>query len=299
MQKKRINTITGDDNPLLGAHLSISKGFHNAIYSAGELGCNVLQIFTKSPNSWKERLVTDDEVKCFVRVKNETGIKTVYSHTSYLINLSGNTNQKRMISREALKQEMLRASLLEIPYVVHHPGFHTGIGEKEGIKFISKGINKIFNEISCDKVRLLLETGAGQGTCIGHTFDSLAEIIDRVNSRDQIGVCIDTCHIFAAGYDIRTEKTYNNTIEQFESIIGLDKLFLLHLNDSKNTLGSKVDRHEHIGKGEIGLKAFEIIMNDDRFAGIPKIIETPKGKKGDKQDTINLEKLRSLILMNS
>jgi len=183
-----------------------------------------------------------------------------------------------------------------IPYVVLHPGSHMGSGENEGIQRIAESLNQIFAETPGITTRLLLETTAGQGSSVGHSFENLKKIMDKIEKTEQVGICLDTCHIYAAGYDIRTQVLYRKTIKAFDSIIGLEHLYFIHLNDSKKDLGSKVDRHEHIGEGMIGLKAFEFFMNDQRLCHIPKIIETPKGKDGKDWDSVNLGKLRALVL---
>ncbi len=280
---------------LLGAHFSIAKGLHNALYEAKSYKCNTVQIFTKNANTWKERRLTQDEIDLFDQARTKTGISIIASHTSYLINLATYEKKKHAMSCMALKEELVRSSILNIPFVVLHPGSHMGSGEKEGICRIAASINEIFEENPDITTRLLLETTAGQGSSIGHTFEQLESVMDKIENRDSVGICLDTCHIFAAGYDIRTAASYRKTIDNFDKIIGFQHLFLIHLNDSRKDLGSRVDRHEHIGKGFIGLKAFELFMNDKRFKDIPKIIETPKQKKGKDLDKENLERLRTLV----
>ncbi len=280
---------------ILGAHLSIAKGLHRALYEANKLQCSALQIFTKNAATWKEKGLTPDDIAKFHRAREKTGIRQIASHTSYLINPAAIDKKKYTLSCNALANELARSSSLGIPYVVLHPGSHMGSGEHKGIKQIAKAINKIFSSTPVSKTRLLIETCAGQGTGIGHTFEQIASILEKIDNTDKIGVCLDTCHIFAAGYDIRTRKAYNETIKTFDEIIGLQQLYLIHLNDSKKELGSRIDRHEQIGKGFIGLKAFELIMNDNRLRHVPKIIETPKGKAGGKMDRINLDTLIGLL----
>jgi len=199
------------------------------------------------------------------------------------------------MSCNALAQELIRSSCLGIPYVVLHPGSHMGAGDKEGITRIAESINEIFAKTTGIKTRLLLETTAGQGSSVGHAFEHLASIISKVEKKIDPGICLDTCHIFAAGYDIRTMEYYRKTMDNFDSIIGLNRLCLIHLNDSKKKLGSRVDRHEQIGLGYISLDAFKYIMNDDRFFDIPKILETPKGETDKDWDEINLKLLRQMI----
>ena len=292
---RRCGNSTKKTSCLLGAHFSIAKGLHNAIYEAQALGCNVLQIFTKNSNTWKERTLSQDEIVSFNKAKESTGITSIASHTSYLINLATHEKKKHVMSCNALKNELVRSSILGIPFVVLHPGAHMGKGENQGIRRIAESINEIFFQTPGIQTRLLLETTAGQGSYLGHTFEQITSIMDKVENSNRVGVCLDTAHIFAAGYDIRTPDSYNQTIDVFDAVTGLENLYLIHLNDSKKELGSRVDRHEHIGEGLIGIKAFELLMNDRRFIDIPKIIETPKQKDGKDYDNVNLDKLRSFI----
>ena len=289
------NTMKPDRAPLLGAHFSIAKGLHQALYEAETYGCTALQIFTKNTSAWKERTLTQEEIIRFDLARKETGITSIASHTSYLINLATPERKKHVMSCNALKQELIRSSLLDIPFVVLHPGAHLGKGKDQGIDKIALSINKIFAQIPDIRTRLLLETTAGQGSGLGHTFEQLALIMDKIENQARIGICLDTSHVFAAGYDIRTPETYRKVTDEFDAIIGLENLYVIHLNDSKKELGSRVDRHEHIGGGYIGIKAFELLMNDMRFWDIPKIIETPKQKDGPDTDKMNLNRLRSLV----
>lgn len=280
---------------LLGAHFSIAKGLHNALYTAKDYGCTAIQIFTKNANAWKERTVSSDEINRFKKAQAETGIREIASHTSYLINLATPEKEKHAMACSALKQELIRSSMLGIPYVVLHPGSHMGCGQKKGVLQIAESINAIFSDTPESDVRLLLETTAGQGSSVGHTFEQLSSIIDKVENKKRIGVCLDTCHIFAAGYNISTKSSYRKTINMFDSTTGIKHLYFIHLNDTKKIMGSRVDRHEHIGQGFIGIKAFGYIMNDKRFKDIPKIIETPKENDGKDWDKINLGTLLALI----
>lgn len=285
-----------DSRPcLLGAHFSIAKGLESALYTAREYGCNALQLFTKNAITWKERDLTREEIDRFGLAREETGITEIASHTSYLINLAAVEKKKHAMSKRALENELNRSSALGIPYVVLHPGAHMGSGDKEAINRIAETVNEIFTSAPGITTRLLLETTAGQGASVGCHFEHLRDILDRIEKKDRMGVCLDTCHILAAGYDIRTPESYRETMTAFDTIIGFNLLRLIHLNDSKKGLGSKVDRHEIIGRGMIGIDAFGFIMNDQRFANIPKIIETPKGKDGTDWDRINLETLRKLV----
>jgi deoxyribonuclease-4 len=291
--------MSGKTSLLLGAHFSIAKGLHNALYIAQAYNCSALQIFTKNAHTWRERTLSSNEIDLFDQARERTGINAIASHTSYLINLATYEKKTHDLSRQALKHELFRSSLLGIPFVVLHPGAHRGRGENAGIRQITDSINNIFKQTKGLKTRLLLETTAGQGSGTGHSFEQFKYILARVDNNRRLGFCLDTCHIFAAGYDIRTSASYRKTINAFDDIIGLEHLCLIHLNDSKKKLGSKVDRHEHIGEGYIGINAFKLFMNDDRFHKIPKIIETPKEKGGKDYDKINLDRLRKLVLHNS
>jgi deoxyribonuclease-4 len=280
---------------LLGAHFSIAGGLHEAPLIAGRYGCTALQLFTKNSNTWKERVVTDEEIARFREVCQELGIRAVASHAAYLINLGSPEPLKHHMSKEALIHELKRSSGLHIPYVVLHPGAHMDSGEEKGCLRVAKTINEIFDRIPPSQTKLLLETTAGQGSNIGCTFEQLAFMVENIEDKDQVGFCFDTCHVFAAGYDIRTPKAYAKTMEKFDETLGLKNLCLIHLNDSKKGLGGRIDRHEHIGKGMIGPTAFKEIMNDKRLETVPKILETPKGKGKIDYDAINLKVLRDMV----
>jgi deoxyribonuclease IV len=277
----------------LGAHLSIAKGFDHAVYEARSLGCNTLQIFTKNANAWREREISDQEAQLFHQAKQKTGIEIVTSHTSYLINLASEEREIRKKSIQALKAEMIRAGKLELSFVVIHPGAHKGTGINQGLNRIVESLNTIFDQITTSIPLLLLETTAGQGSSLGCCFGHLSTIMENVTRSEKLGVCMDTSHIFAAGYDIRTDESYDNTMKTFNSKIGFQHLHLFHLNDSKKELGSRIDRHEHIGRGFIGIDAFRKIMNDSKFLHIPKIIETPKENN---MDQVNLDLLKMLVV---
>jgi deoxyribonuclease-4 len=292
------NTMKYSKGPLLlGAHFSISKGLQNALYEAAKYECTALQIFTKNSSTWKERTLTLEEINRFDKAREQTGITSIASHTSYLINLATPERKKHAMSCNALKQELIRSSSLNIPFVVLHPGAHLGTGKETGVEKVALSINDIFAQTPDIQIRLLLETTAGQGSALGHTFDQLASIMEKIENQNRIGICLDTSHVFAAGYDIRTPESYRKTTDAFDEIIGFDNLYVIHLNDSKRKIGSRVDRHEHIGEGYIGIKAFELLMNDMRFWNVPKIIETPKQKDDPDMDKMNLKRLRSLVLI--
>ena len=283
--------------PLLGAHMSISGGLYRAPLRGREAGCEVIQIFTRNRNRWESKKLSAREIDLFHKACDETSILAVAAHNSYLINLASARSHVFEKSFRALLQELERAELLGIPYLVMHPGAHVGDGEKNGLRRIAEALNRIFERTSDYRVKVLLEMTAGQGTSLGYQLEHMAEILEMTESQERLGVCMDTCHAFAAGYDFRTRKAYRHFFGEFDKIIGLDRLRLFHLNDSKNKLGSRVDRHEHPGAGFIGLKAFSLFLNDPKLAHLPFLIETPKGKskEGLDWDVVNLNLLRSLI----
>lgn len=279
---------------LLGSHMSIAGGVFNSLTSGKELGCTTIQIFTKSNNQWKARPLTAQEISEFRAKQKEYQISPVVAHDSYLINVASPDKTLQKKSMEALLIELQRCEALGISHLVMHPGSHVGTGEKEGIKRIAEALNWLHSETKDFKTQIALETTAGQGTNLGYRFEQIAEIMDLTEQKKRLAVCLDTCHIFAAGYDIRTEAGCEKTIVEFDKIVGLDKLKVIHFNDSVKDFGSKVDRHEHIGKGKIGLEGFRFFMNDKRFEKIPKILETPKDEEG-KFDRMNLATLRKLV----
>lgn len=279
---------------LIGAHMSISGGVFNAILSGEELGCTAIQIFTKNSNQWKAKELTQGEVDEFFQHQKRTKISPIVGHNGYLINLASPKEDVFVMSRQAMLVELQRAEKLGLPYLVMHPGSHLGTGENQGIEKIAGAINWLHQRTEGYKVKICLETTAGQGSNLGHKFEQLAEIIERVKENQRLAVCYDTCHTFAAGYDIRTKSAYQTTFKEFDTVIGLSRLKVIHLNDAVKDLGSRVDRHTHIGQGKIGLEGFRLLMNDDRFEKVPKIIETPK-EGGTAKDKKNLRVLRSLV----
>ena len=265
------------------------------MFRARKYGCTAMQIFTKNSNTWKERQVSAEEIALFDQARIETGIRHIAAHTSYLINLASPDRHKHRRSCRALENELLRSAAMGIGQVVLHPGAHMDSGTKAGQQRIADSIRLIFGATGPLGCRILLETTAGQGSSVGHTFEQLAAILERIDEPSRTGICLDSSHIFAAGYDIRTKTAYRQTMAAFERIIGLKHLCLIHLNDSKKELGSRVDRHAAIGRGFIGLTAFECFMNDARLSRIPKIIETPKTEDGKDMDRLNLKTLRGLL----
>lgn len=278
--------------PLLGAHVSISKGVYNAPKRGRDLGCEAIQIFSKNQMQWQAKPFTEDDINKFRENVKKYKIEDVVIHTSYLINIGSPEEEKLRKSQDALMDEFHRADQLGIPYIVLHPGSHMGKGEELGLGIIADSINYILDVTKDSNVMLLLETTAGQGSNLGYRFEHLAYLIDKTEQKERIGVCFDTCHVFAAGYDIRTKDAYEDTMKKFDDIIGISNLKVFHLNDSKNDLGTRKDRHEHIGKGYIGIDGFRFLVNDERFNNRPMILETPGGEKYYKE---NLEVLRSLI----
>ncbi len=278
---------------LLGAHVSISGGVYNAPYNGKEATCDVVQIFTKSSNQWRAKILTDEDAQKFGQAQQETGVKVACAHDSYLINLASPDKNLFKKSYDAFFEEMKRCDFLGIENLVMHPGSHVGSGEEAGLKRIADAFNRILDADPDGKVTICLETTAGQGTNLGYRFEHLAQIIDMAENKDRFGVCLDTCHIFAAGYAVKTEKEYKATIKEFNNVLGLDRLKIIHFNDSKKDFASRVDRHEYIGKGYIGKEPFGFFLNDKRLSEIPMILETPKKSADD--DIVNLRILRSLI----
>lgn len=289
-----INKKRNNLEQLLGAHTSINGGVSTAVDLAEKLGFTAMQIFTKNNNRWFSKELGDKEIEIYTTRLKASNIKFVVAHDSYLINLCSKDLEILNKSRDSFLDELKRCELLGIPHLNFHPGAHRGLGEDEGIKLIAESINIAHSSTPGFKVTSMIETTAGQGSAIGYKFEHLRKIIDLVEEKDRITVCIDTAHVFAAGYDIRSSANYENVINEFDNIVGLDRLKCIHMNDSKKPLGSKVDRHEHIGKGFISIEGFTNIMNDERIKHIPKILETPKGKE-QLEDLVNLNILKSLI----
>lgn len=278
-----------------GAHMSIAGGVFNAITRGRDTTCDTIQIFNKSNNQWRAKSLGDDEVARYFDNIKETGVTVSCSHASYLINIASPKKDLEKKSRESLQTEMERCEILKIPNLVFHPGSHVGEGEEAGMNRIADNINRMFDDLGPDNhVTLCLEGTAGQGTNLGYTFEQLAHMIDRVENDAKVGVCLDTCHMFAAGYPLTDPKEYKKTIKQFDDVVGLDRLKIFHINDSKKEFGSKRDRHEALGEGHIGLDAFRNIVNDPKLKKVPMILETPKEEDG-LEDVRNLKILRGLI----
>jgi deoxyribonuclease IV len=278
-----------------GAHMSVAGGCSKAFDRAEKAGCDSLQVFTKNSNQWKAKPLSDDEIEQWEQRRCETGIWPVVAHDSYLINLASPTDDLWEKSIEAFAIELQRCQQLGIRFLVTHPGSHTGSGEDAGLRRVSEALNQLHDKLPDLNVMTLLETTAGQGTNLGASFEHLAIIYAGVEDKSRVGYCLDTCHIFAAGYDFRTPETYSETMSTFDQLLGIENLRAIHLNDSKHDLGSRRDRHEHIGQGFIGLEGFRQLVNDECLKDVPGLLET---KKGDdlQEDIENLATLRSLVV---
>jgi len=280
----------------LGAHESISGGIHKSFERCVSDGGECMQIFTKNANQWKGKKLTEEDKKKFIEERKRTNIYPVAAHDSYLINLAEPKEEKWNRAKEAFIEEAQRASFLELEMLIFHPGGHLGSGEKAGIQRVSQAISETLERMNGWHVELCIETTAGQGSSLGCTFEQINSIIEMVHKTTgkKPSVCFDTCHTFAAGYDIRSASSFENVLKTFDNIIGLDRLKVFHLNDSKKGLGSRIDRHENIGKGEIGIEAFNFLVNERRFESLPGILETPPLPSGEESFALNLKILKNL-----
>jgi deoxyribonuclease-4 len=282
--------------PILGAHMSAAGGCYRAVERAHVCGCDCVQLFTKNNNQWRAKELTDEDVRKFKASLAELKIAHPLVHDSYLINLAAPDEALWRKSVESFREELQRADRLGIPCVVTHPGSYTVSSEAQGISRVVQALDEIYGNRPQIQARCLLEVTAGQGTALGWRFEQLAEMLSRAKSPEMLGVCVDTCHVFAAGYPLSPRKDYLNTMREFDEIIGLRQIQAFHLNDSKRELGSRVDRHAHIGEGQLGLEPFRLLLNDHRFECIPMYLETPKGTRdGEDLDAMNLRTLRSLV----
>jgi len=276
---------------LFGAHMSIASELKLAIERGESIGCTAIQIFTKSNRQWNAKTITQKEAAEFRQTWKDSSITSVIAHAAYLINIGSPDKDIEHKSVNALKLEMERCVTLDIPYLVLHPGSHSNTDEQACLERIAYNLDQLLEAVpGCC---ILLETMAGQGSSVGYTFEHLAQIIQYSHHKKRLGICLDTCHVFAAGYDFTTEKSYHSMWEHFDKTIGINKLKMIHVNDSKQVCDSRVDRHTDIGKGKIGLKPFELLFNDPRFFDIPKILETPKDSLAD--DERNMETLVDLL----
>jgi deoxyribonuclease IV len=278
---------------IFGAHMSAAGGVHQVFARGEAVGCQTLQLFTKNERQWRAKPLAEEHIALFHAEARRSGIAPLLSHASYLINLAAPKDELWEQSLAAFADELERCSLLGVPYLVVHPGAHTGSGAEAGIARVAAGLNRLFADGAGGTVTVLLETTAGQGTCLGGTFEELACLLSLVDDTARVAICVDTCHVFAAGYDFREPDVYQHMIARLDDLVGLERVKAFHLNDSKGVAGSHLDRHEAIGDGQIGLDGFRHLVNDPRLAGMPMILETPKGKD-DAEDIRNLATLRGL-----
>jgi deoxyribonuclease-4 len=282
--------------PLFGAHMSIAGGCHNAIREAQEHRCDTFQLFTKNSNQWQARDFTEEEVKLFRDSLRASGLRFATAHDSYLINLASPDPALYQRSLDAFTVELRRAEQLGLSYLVMHPGAHLGAGEEEGLARVAQALDEVHARCPKYRCKVLVEATAGQGTTLGWRFEHLGRILSLVKAPKRLGVCFDTCHVFAAGYALAPRKEYEKTMAAFDREVGLEKLRVFHVNDSLKPLGSRVDRHAHIGRGQLGLEPFRLLVNDPRFRDRPMILETPKEEAdNDDMDTVNLSVLRGLV----
>lgn len=276
---------------LIGLHVSISGGFLKAIERGKAFGCEAIQIFTKNQLQWKAPSIPPSQGIAFLKALRESGIRKVVAHASYLINLASEGDQKRK-SVEALIGELDRCDQLGIGELVLHPGAHLGLGEKRGVENLQDGLRCVLAKTSHLKVKILLETMAGQGTVLGARLELLREVLEGLGWDERLGLCLDSCHLHAAGYEFRERSSYEHFARSLEKVFGLSRIGCWHLNDSRAERGSLRDRHQHLGDGEVGLKFFSMILNDDRWEDVPLILETPKDGTGDAGNMALLRKLR-------
>ena len=280
---------------ILVAHMSMAGGYHKAVEAARRVGCDCVQLFTKNNNQWRAKPITDDEARLFKESLGQQGITHPIAHDSYLINLASPAEELWNKSIDAFTEELLRAETLGIPYVVTHPGAFLSTSEEEGLRRVATALDEVHRRLPGVTAKCLLETTAGQGSTLGWRFEHLRSIFDQVTEPERLGVCVDTCHVFAAGYALSPAEAYAETLDQLDRVVGLPRIRAFHLNDSKRERGSRVDRHAHIGEGHLGLEAFRLLINDSRFTSIPMYLETPKETvNGVERDVTNLATLRSL-----
>ncbi len=279
----------------LGAHMSIAGGVENAVLRGQSVGCEAIAMFTKNNNQWKAKALTKEDADKFNAALIETGVRPVVAHTSYLINLASPDAALWKKSIASMEDELKRCELLGIPYLVLHPGSHMGKGVDWGVNRVAEAFNRMHEKLPNLGVMTLLEHTAGQGNHLGHLFEELAQMCELIVEKKRVGVCVDSCHLFAAGYDLRKPDTYADVFNRFDDIVGIKHLKAWHLNDCKAELGARVDRHDHIGKGKLGKAAFKNIVNDPRWRDLPGVLETPKGEDMQ-EDKVNLRVLRGLIV---
>jgi deoxyribonuclease IV len=282
--------------PLFGSHLSVAGGYYKAADAAAALGMDTVQIFTKNNNQWQAKPITDEDILLFREAVARGNLRKPCAHNSYLINVASAKDELWQKSLAAMVIEVERAEALGLEGVVMHPGSPVDSTEADGLSRIVTALDEVHRQTAGVHVKIWLETTAGQGSCLGHRFEHLQHILEQVATPERLGVCVDTCHIFAAGYPLATADEYRSTMQQFEDHIGIERICAFHLNDSKKPFGSRVDRHEHIGEGCLGLEPFRHVVNDPRFAEIPMYLETEKGDRdGEELDAINLRTLKGLM----
>ncbi|OWY73301.1 hypothetical protein B7486_02870 [cyanobacterium TDX16] len=288
---------TSKVNQKFGAHLSVAGGLHLAFDEAQQVGCDCLQVFVKNQRQWVAKPLTEEQVRLFRDARRKSGVSPVVAHASYLLNLASPEKANRNKSRDALIDELQRCEALGIEGLVIHPGAHMGSGIEAGIAAIAASLDEVHAATAGFTCRALLESTAGQGTTIGHEISQLGEIIKQVRRPERLGVCIDTCHVFAAGYDIRERDDYERLLDEIDRHVGMDRVKCIHTNDSKGQCGSRLDRHEHITKGKIGKSGFAHLLNDPRLAHVPRILETPKGTdgRGVNLDRVNINRMKKLV----
>jgi deoxyribonuclease-4 len=278
---------------LLGVHVSIAGHIYESLNRAAALGCTAIQIFSRDPRQWRKAKLRPGDIEEFRKRRLKSGIEKVFVHIPYLINLASPYNILYKGSIRACVQDITETQALGAEYIVTHMGSHKKSGEARGLKRFTQAINKILDKTTGSPVKILLENTSGSGSWLGYNFEQQRSVIDGIEDKNRVGVCFDTCHAFTAGYDLASSEGYEKTILQLDEIIGLQKVELVHLNDTRDKLGSRRDRHEHIGKGKIGLKGFKLILNDKRLKDAAFILETPKDS--DAADKKNLKTVRRLV----
>jgi deoxyribonuclease-4 len=282
--------------PLFGAHMSIAGGCHNALLLAEKYGCATVQLFTKNASQWEAKALTDEAIRTFRRTLRKVRLRFPMAHDSYLINLASPDDALFRKSVAAFIDELRRAEQLGLRYLVTHPGACLDAGEEAGLSRIVSALDEVHERCPDCRVQILLETTAGQGSTLGHRFEHLASILERVETPKRLGVCFDTCHVFAAGYPLAPAAAYQATMRAFDKLIGLSRIRAFHINDSLKGQGSRVDRHAHIGQGQLGLEPFRLLVNDPHFRNRPMVLETPKESvNGQDMDAVNLDVLRKLV----
>ncbi len=277
--------------------MSIGGGIENAFHAGADVGCDCLQIFVKNNRQWSTRALSDESVEAFRAAAESTRLWPVVAHATYLLNPASPDRSLRRRTVNALADEIRRCTRLAVPYLVLHPGAHMDTGINAGIRRIVATLDRVHELVAESPTRILLETTAGQGSSIGHRIEQLGRIIANVRMPDRLGVCVDTCHVFAAGYDIRDRAGYQRLTDELSEHVGLQRVQCIHVNDSMRECGSRVDRHAHIGQGKIGLAGFRHLLNDPGLASVPRILETPNGRdgRGTDLDRVNLKRLRRLV----